>query len=145
MLDPVLSLAIAMQSDPGVYALLVGSGLSRSAGIPTGWEVVLDLIRKLAVLMKEDPEGPPDEWYRNRFKEEPDYARLLDQLATTPAERQQLLRNYFEPNDAERDEGLKTPTVAHHAIADLVKRGYIKVIVTTNFDRLIEKLSTQQA
>ncbi len=138
MLDPIISLAIAMQSDSGVYALLVGSGLSRSAGIPTGWEIVLDLIRKLALLMKEDCGAAPDEWYRTKFAEEPDYARLLDQVANTPTERQQLLRGYFEP-DEEREEGLKVPTAAHHAIADLVKRGYVKVILTTNFDRLIEK------
>jgi hypothetical protein len=53
MLEPTLSLAIALQSDPGVYALLLGSGVSKSAGIPTGWEIVLDLTRKLARLMNE--------------------------------------------------------------------------------------------
>lgn len=31
------------------------------------------------------------------------------------------------------------PTVAHKAIANLVKHGFIKVIVTTNFDRLLER------
>jgi hypothetical protein len=36
-----------MHTNPGVYAVLVGSGISRSAKIPTGWEVVLDLTRKL--------------------------------------------------------------------------------------------------
>lgn len=139
MLDPILSLSIAMQSDPGVYALLVGSGLSRSAGIPTGWEVVLDLIRKIALLMDEDCEPQPDKWYRGKFGKEPDYSQLLDELAKSPAERQQLLRSYFEPTPTELEEGFKGPTQVHHAIADLVKRGYIKVIVTPNFDRLIEK------
>jgi hypothetical protein len=139
MLDPTLTLALAMQSDPGVYALLVGSGLSRSAGIPTGWEVVLDLIRKVALLLNENCEPEPDEWYRNKFREEPDYSHLIDELAKTPAERQQLLRYYFEPSETEFDELTKTPTQAHHAIAALVKRGHVKVIVTTNFDRLLEK------
>ena len=46
---------------------------------------------------------------------------------------------YFEPNDQELEEGAKQPTVAHHAIAQLVKQGFVKVIITTNFDRLIEK------
>jgi len=31
------------------------------------------------------------------------------------------------------------PSPAHRAIAQLVKDGYIKVIITTNFDRLIER------
>ena len=120
MLDPILSLSIAMQSDPGVYALLVGSGLSRSTGIPTGWEVVLDLIRKIALLMNEDCEPQPDKWYRDKFGKEPDYSQLLDELAKTPSERQQLLRSYFEPNPRELEEGMKVPTQAHHAIADLL-------------------------
>jgi hypothetical protein len=41
-------LAIAMHHGPGVYALLLGSGVSRAASIPTGWEVVGDMIRKVA-------------------------------------------------------------------------------------------------
>lgn len=139
MLEPTLSLAIALQSDPGVYALLLGSGVSRSAGIPTGWEIVLDLIRKLAYVMNEDCEPQPEEWYRTNFGEEPDYAKLLDEIAKSPAERQQLLRTYFEPNEEEREQGLKVPTPAHRAIAELVSQGYIRVILTTNFDRLLEK------
>lgn len=38
-----------MTTSPGTYALLLGSGVSRAAGIPTGWEVTLDLVRKAAV------------------------------------------------------------------------------------------------
>ena len=139
MLDPELSLAIAIQSDPGVYALLLGSGLSKSAGIPTGWEIVLDLIRKLAHLMGDDCEPAPDEWYSARFGVDADYARLLHEIAKTPAERQQLLRRYFEPDEKDLEQGLKVPTQAHRAIADLASRGYVKIILTTNFDRLLEK------
>ena len=40
--------------------------------------------------------------------------------------------------DEERDDGIKMPTVAHRAIAELARDGFIKVIVTTNFDRLME-------
>jgi hypothetical protein len=53
--------------------------------------------------------------------------------------KKQLLRSYFEPNEDERQRGVKTPTKAHKAIARLVEAGYIKVIITTNFDRLMEK------
>jgi hypothetical protein len=139
MVDPTLSLAIAMQSDPGVYALLLGSGLSKSAGIPTGWEIVLDLIRKLALLRGEDCEPTPEEWYNRTYGEEADYSRLLNEIAKSPAERQQLLRSYFEPNEEEAEQGLKVPTVAHRSIAELAKRGYVKIVLTTNFDRLMEK------
>lgn len=48
MLDPLTSLSFSVYSNKGVYALLLGSGVSRAAGIPTGWEIVADLIRKIA-------------------------------------------------------------------------------------------------
>jgi NAD-dependent SIR2 family protein deacetylase len=50
-----------------------------------------------------------------------------------------LERSYFEPNEDDRNRGVKTPTAAHKAIAKLVGAGYIRVIITTNFDRLMEK------
>lgn len=139
MIDPILSVALSMQANPGVYALLLGSGVSRSAGIPTGWEVVLDLIRKLARLQGDDCEPDPADWYVDKFGEEPDYARLLEAVAKTQAERNQLLRSYFEPNDGELEQGLKKPTEAYEAIGQLVAGKYVRVIVTTNFDRLLEK------
>jgi len=138
MIEPILSLALAVQSNRGVYALLLGSGISRSAQIPTGWEVVEDLIRKLARLRNEDCGNDPARWYSMSFGASPGYSDLLRELATTPAERRQLLQGYFEPTPDERERGIKLPTGAHKAIARLVAKGYIRVIVTTNFDRLLE-------
>jgi hypothetical protein len=128
-----------MHSNKGVYALLLGSGVSRLAGIPTGWEVVLDLIRKLAHIQGANCEPDPAAWYADNFQEDANYSKLLDSVAKRPSERSQLLRSYFEPNEDERQRGVKTPTDAHKAIAKLVGAGYIRVIITTNFDRLIEK------
>ena len=139
MIDTILSLAISMYSNKGIYALLLGSGISRSAGIPTGWEVVLDLVKKLALLKNEDYGSDPATWYNKTFGEEPGYSKLLDALAKSPSERSQLLRDYFEPREEEREQGLKVPTAAHKAIADLVGGGYVRVILTTNFDRLLEQ------
>jgi len=136
---PELSLAFAIQSSPGVYALLLGSGVSRAARIPTGWEVVLDLVRKLAAAQEADGEPDPAAWFRNQYGEEPGYSRLLDALAKTPAERAQILRAYFEPSEEERRDGAKSPTKAHRAIARLASSGHIRVILTTNFDRLMER------
>ena len=135
--ESALRLAISLHTNPGVYALLLGSGVSRAAGIPTGWEIVLDLIRKVAAVEGEEPQPNPETWYHQRFSELPDYAKLLDRLTITPAERMALLRSYFEPTEEEREQGLKTPTPAHRAIATLAKHGYVRMILTTNFDRLI--------
>ena len=48
--------------------MLVGSGLSRAAQIPTGWEITLDLLRRVGLL-----KGVPDQadwvaWYRSSYK-----------------------------------------------------------------------------
>ena len=139
MMDPLQSLTFSVQANPGVYALLLGSGVSRSADIPTGWEVVRDLLGKLAASTGETPETDLEAWYLEKYGEEADYSKLLDSLARTQSERQQLLHPYFEPTDQEREEGMKQPTAAHRTIAQLVAQGYVKVIITTNFDRLIEK------
>ncbi len=129
--DKILKLAISLHSNPGIYALLIGSGISRAAGVPTGWEIVLDLIRKVAAVKGESPEPDPEEWYKKCFGEAPDYSKLLDKLTSTSAEHAALLR-------------LKIPTQAHKAIATLAKYGYIKMILTTNFDRLMEKALEEQ-
>lgn len=144
MIDPIHSLAFSIQANPGVYAVLVGSGVSRAAKIPTGWEITLDLIRKLTVLHEENCEPDPERWYRDRFDKEADYSDLLDALAKTHTERQQLLRPYWEPNDQEREEDVKRPTAAHKAIATLAARDFIKIIITTNFDRLLESALLEQ-
>lgn len=139
-IDPAVSLALAVHAHKGVYALLVGSGISRAAGIPTGWEVVSDLTRRAAVASGDpDPGENAEKWYRDTFHAEPDYSKLLEMIAATPTERMSLLRDYFEPTEEERERGVKVPTAAHKAIARLVAGGYIKVIVTTNFDRLLEQ------
>ena len=49
------------------------------------------------------------------------------------------MRGYFEPNEAEREQGFKVPTEAHRAAARLVASGHVRVILTTNFDRLSER------
>ena len=138
MIDPVHALAFSIQGNRGVYAVLLGSGVSRASGIPTGWEVTLDLIRKLAALQDANPDPTPEAWYYGKYGKEPDYSDLLEELIKTQAERHQLLREYWEPNEQEREEGRKQPTAAHRAIAALAAQGFIRVILTTNFDHLME-------
>ncbi len=133
MIDPILSLAFSIYSNQGGIAILAGSGVSRSAGIPTGWEVVIDLIRKLALLSGEDCEPDPPVWYANEFGEEPDYAKLIDALAKSPTERKRLLRHYFEPNEEEREQGLKTPTPAHRAVAEMVATGHVRPLLISGW------------
>jgi len=134
-LEPFDALALSLHHSPGIYGLLVGSGLSHAAGIPTGWEITLDLIRRLGAL---DGITEPDDWeawFRNKYGKEPNYSEILDALAAKPSQRQAILQRYIEPQEGEE---ARRPTKAHHAIAKLVVGGAVRVILTTNFDRLIE-------
>lgn len=144
-LDPRALLANAFGAQPGVYALLLGSGVSTGAGIPTGWGVVDVLTRRLAVAANEtlDEDFDPEAWWEAHGDGQPlGYSGLLQALASTPAARRQLLSTFFEATDEEREQGLKVPGQAHHAIAELARRGTVRVIVETNFDRLVEQALT---
>ncbi len=136
--DPMTQLAFSVYENKGVFAVLIGSGLSRSAEIPTGWEITLDLIRRVAIAQGVAEQSDWAAWYRDKTGGEPNYSSLLEEIASSPEERRSILHSYIEPTDADRDEGKKVPTSAHLAIAQLVRSGYIRVIITTNFDRLME-------
>ncbi|UUN20213.1 hypothetical protein LRS65_27120 (plasmid) [Bacillus cereus] len=66
------------------------------------------------------------------------YDEVIEILARTSTERLGLLAEFFERKKEDEDY-VKKPTKAHKKIAQLVKDGYIKVIVTTNFNRLMEQ------
>ncbi|MFD3948010.1 SIR2 family protein [Streptomyces sp. NPDC058579] len=103
-----------------------------------------DVVGKVAAV--RDPGDPdaraeavadPEKWWEANTSEPLGYSALLAAAAPLPASRQAMLAEYFEPEEGEEDS--KGPTAAHRAIAQLVKRGSIRVILTTNFDRLTER------
>lgn len=154
-LHPSVTLAMAMHAQAGVYAVLLGSGVSAGAGVPTGWGIVTDLVRLAAAAQDPHDVGAanaaaddPETWWQERHEGPLGYSGLLEQLASTPSMRQSLLSRYFEPQmpdeaDAAHEEA-RGPSPAHRAIARLVAKGYIRVVVTTNFDRLMEQALAEE-
>jgi len=137
--DGVTQVAFSVFQNKGVFAILLGSGVSRAASIPTGWEITLDLIRKIAIA-RGTPEQPDwADWFWSQTKTQPNYSTVIEELGLSPSERRSILASYIEPSEKDRELKRKIPTRAHLAVADLVQSGYIRVIITTNFDRLIEK------
>gem|GEM_PF-2979680 len=136
--DKMISLSFSMESNKGVYALLLGSGVSYSAGIPTGWHILETLCGRLMKVQGGD-KANAIEWYEEKYGKQPAYDEVIELLAKTSSDRNGLLREFFEPSKDDQEHGLKVPTQAHKAIAELVHDGFIKVIVTTNFDRLMEQ------
>jgi hypothetical protein len=129
------ALALSLHDSRGVHAILVGSGLSRAGGIPTGWEITLDLVRRLAVLDGVTEQGDWAQWYRAKYDKEPSYSEILRAFASTTSERRTILQSYIDPPEGE---DIRKPTRAHHAIAQLAASNIVRIVITTNFDRLIE-------
>jgi hypothetical protein len=138
--NPRDALATSLHASPGVYAVLVGSGMSTAAGIKTAWGVVQDLIRRVATSEGVDPEqfeAMPEEWWARQGRPDLRYDSLLEELASTDTARRALLRRYFDPPPD--GAGPILPTAAHQSLAALCASGRVKVILTTNFDGLIER------
>jgi hypothetical protein len=137
-LDRALTLAFTLRANPGAYALLLGSGVSKAA-VPTGWDVLVDLVRKIAAVSGVTDEDPIA-WYETTKGGPPGYDGVLEELTSTSEERVGLLRPYFElTSEDEEEAGKKHPTAAHRAIARLMKAGLVRIVLTTNFDRLLER------
>lgn len=130
--SPIAALAVNMAVSPGGYAVLIGSGFSRAAGCPSAWDVLVDIAgRWYAAEQGEPPAADVDviEWSRQRLEAEPTYSLLLERLFPQREQRQALLASYFVG---------KRPTEAHKVLAGLAQKGLVRVVVTTNFDRLTE-------
>jgi len=132
-----VSIALALDAGPGTLAALIGAGASASAGLPTAWDVRQSLIHRVARAEGAPTPEDPEAWWAQRGSGS-GYDDLLTQLAPTPAGRRDLLRGFFEPTDDERERGEKEPGAMHHALARLVAAGSMRVVLTTNFDSLIE-------
>lgn len=147
LIDQRMALAVSAHAQPGLFALLLGSGLSSAAGIPTGWGVLTNLTTRVAALKTgteaavEQAQADPEKWWAENVSDTVPltYSKILEELGNSRASRAAIVTEFFEPTEDDLGNGLKQPTRAHRAIADLVVRGTVKVIVTTNFDHLLER------
>ena len=140
-LPPFDALALSLHHSPGVYAILVGSGVSRGAEIPTGWDITLDLVRRLAAMDGVIDQPDWEKWYCAKYDKAPSYSEILRLVGSTPSERRAILQRYIDPREGE---DIRKPTKAHHAIAQLAASGAVRVVITTNFDRLIENAMREE-
>lgn len=136
-IDPLTGLAFAIQAQPGVYAVLLGSGVSRAAQIPTGWGITTELIRRLAAVQGATIHTNPADWYQSTFGKPVGFSDLLAALAPSRSDRRAILSGFIDPSPARPDE--RRPTAAHWALARLACTGRVRVFLTTNFDRLLEQ------
>jgi hypothetical protein len=115
-------LAAAIGSGPRPIAVLAGAGVSRSAGIPTGQELLARAARERG----QAPAGDPVPWYQAATGRFPDYFAM----AGAEPDGDTL------PPQPYRD---ARPGVAHRMIARLVVAGWAGPVLTTNLDPLLER------
>ncbi len=146
--DPYLPLAFSLASNPGAYAVLAGAGISKGAGLPSARDIEVDLVRKIArrdeaAIVIDDSNA--ERWYEENYGKQLTYSSVIEDVAPLPHERQALLHRYFESAGDEDQASVPIPpSAAHRAIAQLVELGIIRVVVTTNFDRLFEQALTER-
>ena len=132
-IDPLYPLALKLAGEPGVCAVFLGAGISRGAGVPTAWEIFLHSLG-LLYRMKEGREPPAQgdllAWRDQQGLSGLNYNSILEKLFTDEHARGKYLEGFFVG---------KKPSAAHRSLAALCKGGLIKVLVTTNFDQLMEQ------
>lgn len=135
-----------MHAQPKRYCIMLGSGASRGAGLRTGWEVTQELVLQAAcaddpgqtteLRRQSDEKGWAEKWWHEHEDSPLGYSQVLDRITSDAEARRDTLSKLFTHT---RDEEPVKPSIAHQKIARMVKAGYVTVIVTTNFDRLMEK------
>lgn len=137
----LLSLAIQLASSRGEFVVFLGSGVSKAAGIPSGWDVHDRMLRELCIAATQDRDPSPavvQEWAENAGLASSDYSALIERVRPSIADRTAYLRSMFVREGDDQNEEVIPPTKAHQVIACLARDGRVRRIVTTNFDPLME-------
>lgn len=134
---------------PERFAWFLGAGASASAGIPTGYSMILDfkkrLFCQLTGLKTQEVDANDSLWVDRInlfFKTHPvlppsgdptEYAAAFEAVYSTQEERRLYIENAVKQG---------SPSFAHKVIGSLLTTGRIPCIFTTNFDHLIETATT---
>jgi tetratricopeptide (TPR) repeat protein len=143
MQKTLTQLVMSIRENKGKYILLLGAGVSASAGIPLATYDFKDSPSIVSRIKREvyrrfnngklliDEEI--DKWFKEQgWLQNPGtlYSDALDLIGITERERSDYLRKFFEG---------KKPTEGHRCIAEMIKGGLFSAVFTPNFDPLIEK------
>lgn len=134
-MNPIVRLAASALPGEKKYVLFAGAGVSKDAGIPTSWDLMLKTASLLYVAENEeaDPKISKDQiesWFLKSEYAKMEYAELMDLLYPNVPDQQNFLKGYLN--------GHKIGD-SHRGIAELVRRKIVRAIITTNFDHYIEK------
>jgi NAD-dependent protein deacetylases, SIR2 family len=134
---------------PEQFSWFLGAGASASAGIPTGYSMILDFKKRLfcqltKISLREVDSNDPlwqqriDMFFSKRSElpapnDPTEYAKAFEAVYPTAEGR----RIYIE-----KAVTMGTPSYAHRALASLLTTRRIPCVFTTNFDQLVEIATT---
>ena len=130
-----------IKENRGKYTLFIGAGLSKESGIKTSAGIIKDLKRKIYKRYHERRKTSGekiDEWINEQdwFKGQRNkYSAVLDKYFPNKG----LRKGYFDRLIKGKKIKGKKPSVGYTYLANIISAGYIGNILTTNFDRLIER------
>jgi len=131
-INPIFPLSYNLADGKKKYVLFCGAGVSKDAGIPSGWEILLETLRHIRTQEegenKEYTDKEMEAYYEKNFKDST-YSEIIESLFPSTEEQREFLEKLFEN---------KAPGKAHKLIAEWVKAEIIRFIITTNFDSSIE-------
>jgi hypothetical protein len=133
MLPPLVKLATSAAPGEAKYVCLAGAGLSKDAGLPTDWDLMIETAALLRVA-EEDDGTALQTWFLASPNKDMKYSELIGGLFNSSVEQQNFIRDKLK---AEK------PGEAHLLLAELAKRKVLRCIITTNFDDLIEQALQQ--
>jgi hypothetical protein len=132
LMNPIVQLAASALPGEKKYILLAGAGVSKDAGIPTAWDLMLKTASLLYAVENETIDKTIDleAWFTSSKFAHMQYSELIEKIYPHYPDQQDFLKNYLNNKEV---------GTAHLGIAEMVRRGIIRAIVTTNFDHYIEK------
>ncbi len=141
-MNPLIPLITSLATRNRNYVLFAGAGLSKDAGVKSGWEILIETLKPLYIdeksltVLPDDYQSDIEKWYLEHEKlNKLGYSEILEIMHKGEIERREYLKDFF------KDE---IPGDAHKQIATLVANGLIRFIFTTNFGDLIEKALDEQ-
>lgn len=131
-MNPMVRLAANALPGEKKYVLFAGAGVSKDAGIPTAWDLMLKTAGLLYATDNEkiDTNVNLEEWFLKSKYADMQYSELIEKIYPNYPAQQDFLKNYL---------GNKEIGQSHKGIAELARRGIIRAVITTNFDHYIEK------
>ena len=131
-MNPIVRLAASALPGEKKYILFAGAGVSKDAGIPTAWDLMLKTAGLLyaADSKKVDRNINLEEWFISSKYAALEYSELIKLIYPHSPDQQSFLKQYLMDHNIGE---------SHMAIAEMARRGIIRAIITTNFDHFIEK------